>query len=1051
MSANGKLVLITAVLFLFTVFSPMAFHGHGGDASAWTDGNRDSPVMPNYGIQDMIADKSFKLLENRSLEKAEFIRFWFDQAGANGDPDSYDADHVYPLPDDNFLAWTDDGPEGVTVDYFINNPEPGQDPQTDAVQYAQMLANRTVENLTKWMLGGKGTEEKSDIQFMHAAAYNAGKLSKYIGDMSQYGHTDYTKWDQLSVVPTYHPSEIDYPYREYYEARVWSDTSMETLYNEFWDNRTFNVPTGYSVDSVHTYTSDMAKWVNSRGQPPVQILDYDGISVTVGHNYRSMLMDFMYCWEQDISYNGVRGFNASLWELTLENLVAAAENLSAIYESIYDRSWSEFMALSPELNLVNWSVTPDPTISGDEVVVNATIRNDGQTIAENFKIELFSQGISGWRGLTLAPGEEKNISFLPFPVIDHAEYFRITIDYEEKIAESDETNNLFEGMVTPIPEVHSSTFTTASPFPSIRRDTEKVVQLKITNTGNRMDTFAIEASTDTTGIEIYSIGEDTIVPKFSSRIVEVIMTCAPDTSLTTATIELSAVGANSTATFDLTLQVLERSVNPTPVITGPSWGRIGEDLTLSALASTDPDGDSLYFKWIIPLRSNSTLPEITVNYTKVGVFNIELRVYDGNVTSTLIWPLRIYPNVPDNVSAYVSEKGVSGLTVTWNRWMAGGLVAVWLEATADPDQGEKSERGPYISRIEPGNTSGRVGKFLPGTEIELKVTIEAERFGNITTDIITTSTQTIAAYEDMLNLNIEDSFLYLKYKPWVDPEGVREPEIVVERIFGGEFIPVETIREDIQKTRVQDTFRYPLGSNSGIFRASLVYYWINETISPFSFYHETVRENMVPVLNMSGTDLEFRLNINGTCRVWFVLGVEDPEDTMKVNVWWGDDESEDLTFYVGEDGKFFQSLFHNYSEIDQYDLSIMVEDWNGAVSWYNKTIEILEYKETKAGEKEERSVWTLVGLIILGIFIVIALVVLGFIAYKVSKKDTEVEFKMKDFKSDIEKQKPGTGTDFDKRRTLQIPTESIMTRPKIEEEEETAPTLSGKITFDDEE
>ena len=240
MSANGKLVLITAALFLFTVFSPMAFNGHGGDASAWTDGNRDSPVMPNYGIQDMIADKAFKLLENRSLEKAEFIRFWFDQAGANGDPDSFDPDHVYPLPDDNFLAWTDDGPEGVTVDYFINNPEPGQDPQTDAVQYAQMLANRSVENLTKWMLEGKGTEEKGDIQFMHSAAYNAGKLSKYIGDMSQYGHTDYTKWDQLSVVPTYHPSEVDYPYREYYEARVWSDTSMETLYGEFWDNRTYH-------------------------------------------------------------------------------------------------------------------------------------------------------------------------------------------------------------------------------------------------------------------------------------------------------------------------------------------------------------------------------------------------------------------------------------------------------------------------------------------------------------------------------------------------------------------------------------------------------------------------------------------------------------------------------------------------------------------------------------------------------------------------------------------------------------------------------------------
>jgi flagellar basal body-associated protein FliL len=115
------------------------------------------------------------------------------------------------------------------------------------------------------------------------------------------------------------------------------------------------------------------------------------------------------------------------------------------------------------------------------------------------------------------------------------------------------------------------------------------------------------------------------------------------------------------------------------------------------------------------------------------------------------------------------------------------------------------------------------------------------------------------------------------------------------------------------------------------------------------------------------------------------------------------------------------------------------------VVWYNTTINVMEYKETVKGKEEERSIWTLVFIIILGIIIVIAVVILGMVAYKMSKKDTEVEFKMKDFKSEIEKKKPGTGTDFDQRRGLQIPTESIMMKTKEPKQ------LEGTVTFDDEE
>lgn len=1056
MSSNKKLANIAIAILLCMIASQVMIFEEGGDAKAWTDGNRDSPVRPNYGIQDMIADKAFKLLENRSSEKAEFIRYWFLQDGPDDNEDSYDGSHLYPLSDDNFLAWTDDGPEGVTVEYFINNPEPGQDPQTDAVQYAQLLANRTMANLTGWMLAGQGSDDPDEIQLMHAAAYNAGKLAKYVGDMSQFGHTDYSKWDQLSQAPEYHTSEIKYPFREYYEAKVWSDVNMEILYNDFWDNRTFEAPEGNGYDKVHTMTSDLAKWVNSRGEDPVQMVDYDGETITVGYNYEKMLSDFMYNWNKGNTYNSVRGFNQTLWELTLENLVASAENLSAIYETIYDDAWERFLVLAPEINLVNWSVHPDPVIAGDLVMVNATLRNDGSRIAREFRILLEGpNGFTNWEGLTLEPGQEKNISFFPFEIGEGQEEFTITLDYEEKIAESDEENNVITGTVTPIPEVHSSMLELTMPFDTIRRDSNKTLYLNLLNTGNRIDTFNITGASSSSGLEV-TTPDPMKVKKAWKGYFEIDLRCYNDAGLGMATVTITATGSNSSADLEIPISIIERSSNPVPVITGPRWGRIGEEITLSALDSYDSDGDSLYFTWIIPLLSNSTANEITINYTKPDIYDIELVVFDGNVTSSLMWPLRIYPLVPENISTEIADKGVSAVTISWEPWKAGGLVAYWLEATALPGQGEKSERGPYLERIGFGNSSGRIGKFLPGTEIEIKVNVEAERFGNVTMSTLKTTTQTLDDFENTFKMVVEDSYLKIDFKPWIDPEGVRDPTIIVERLFEGEFIPIDAPREDIWKTKLKDSIRYPLGSNFGSYRAHLTYYWVNETVSPFDLYQETVKENSPPGLNLTGWNQEFMLNINGTCRVWLVLGVEDPQDSINVTVSWGDGETERYDFYVDEEGKFFQSLFHNYSEIRTYEVSIKVVDWEGKASWNNVTLDIKEYKETKKGEEEERSIWTLVGIIILGIFIIIVLVIMGIVAYKVSKKDTEVEFKMKDFKSELQKEKAGTGTDFDQRRNLQIPTESIMGGGRSMREEtgkEESPKLkkiSGTITFDEE-
>jgi hypothetical protein len=183
--------------------------------------------------------------------------------------------------------------------------------------------------------------------------------------------------------------------------------------------------------------------------------------------------------------------------------------------------------------------------------------------------------------------------------------------------------------------------------------------------------------------------------------------------------------------------------------------------------------------------------------------------------------------------------------------------------------------------------------------------------------------------------------------------------------------------------------------------------------------------------------------------------MDDPMDTLNVTVRWGDGAEENYIMVTPKEEGLYLLLFHNYSKVDEYPLSISVEDWSGKTSWSNHTLVINEYRFIKPIEDNENMLVTIIVAVVVGIFLAIMLVVLGYIGYKFSKKETEVEFDLKDLKGESAKNKAGTGTDFDQRRVLQIPKESIMLRtepPKVEaaEEEATAPLIKGRITFDEE-
>ncbi|MBN1389375.1 MAG: hypothetical protein JXA22_01910 [Candidatus Thermoplasmatota archaeon] len=1045
-------VFIPVTLLLAVVFNPVILED-GSDALGWTDGSKESLVYPHYGIVDLIAHGAYEAFNASYPEKAEFVYYWFLEKGADSNPDSFDQKHTIPVAEDNFLAWTDDGqPDGDKSNYFIHNSKGWEN--TDAPSTAQKWANYTMENLTAWFLQGKPTVSLSK----HKAAYCMARMSRYVAKMSQYGRTDYSQWDQVRQLPDWDPNEASY--QEYYEAFLWTDDSMMKLQEDYW-NRTRNPPPDLEAYTINEHTANLAKWVNSRDGSTVQMMDHDATTITVGKTYREMLYDFMYCWDSDHRYNDIRGFNSSLWQLTMENLVAVTENLTSMYVSLYDTAWENFLTIAPDLTVVDHHVLPEGIIANDMVTVNATVRNNGpMATLSTFLVELSaSTGFVNNQPLKLDPGQEKTVTFSAFKVGDDPVDVTITADSGEAVAESDEDDNVLGFQFDPVPEVFTSGIDLAVPFPSIRKDTVQPIRVEITNSGNRQDSFILTASSTSQNLRFLEPHEPIVVAPGSFGVGTIYMMTYTNTSIGTLLVDIMAEGTGSTAGIQISVQVLDRTRDPVPVITGPSWARLEEMVILSAADSTDPDSDPLTFSWYVPTWGNFTGEEISFNYTKVGLYEIVLMVYDGNASASLTLPFEVFPKVPTNMSASASSRGVSGITVSWKQWRSGGLIAYWLEAAALPGQGVLSERGPYTSLIGPGNNSGRVGKFLPGTMVEIKLTVEAERFGNITLDTFQTITSDTTSFDKGINMYVESGYLYLQYKPWMDPEGEREPEIVIERWSDGYVELDESLKEEIQKTPALDTLRYRLQANWGKYRAKLIYYWAGEMISPFTASNQTEKQNSPPWVNLSGLDLIWELNINGTCRVHLQMGINDPYDHLMFEMDWGDETTESLEIYTNPDGIMFYQIFHNYTSIGTYDVKVRISDWGGSEFNVNGTLEVLEYRPVNLKKERENLIVRIILAVLATILLVAVVIALGYVGYRFSKKDTEVEFDLKSMRSDIEKEKPGTGTDFDKRRGMQIPKESIMIRTQEKRKEDggikeavtpaSLPIIKGTIVFDD--
>ncbi|MEW5761301.1 MAG: hypothetical protein AB1779_11115 [Candidatus Thermoplasmatota archaeon] len=319
----NKIIAIPLLIVLFPI---------SNFVSAWGNGNENVFGYEHYGVHDVIADCAYLKLKEYNETIARWITDWYIPNSGNKGP-SFNPSNEEPTNDDNWLAYTDD-PDTVIEDnlpnhvYFVHLNENldrygsitnhmgivlTRDMLNGYPNRVKELYDETIYHLTAWL----NEEGKSRSLEQHKAAYSAGLLAHYIGDTTNYAHTDYTK------------KELTLYHRNY--EHYWSAEAIEKL-KDFLLSSSFRIE---RINDIRALAIEQAKYVNSHDGKAVEYEDIDGTLFIVGSTYAYMLDKFSTQYEAGLYYNGIRGYDGDLWFLTLEHISIAVENFLNILYSAY--------------------------------------------------------------------------------------------------------------------------------------------------------------------------------------------------------------------------------------------------------------------------------------------------------------------------------------------------------------------------------------------------------------------------------------------------------------------------------------------------------------------------------------------------------------------------------------------------------------------------------------------------------------------------------------------------------------------------------------------
>lgn len=339
MSPRAQAALLAGVVLAAAGAVPMA--------AAWGNGaGFGVPGFAFYGVHDAVADLAFEKLKAEDPAAARFIAHWHrDNPGGYGD--SFNPASPFPLGSDNFLGYTDD-PDSTFQDWhnhlYIVHPRPGHEERGAPVRTAALMDDLAL-NLTAWRATGQVPCAPPE----HFAAYNAGIMAHYVGDISQFGHTDFTLLDHA------HPDDDpdDRTYHGYYESAVWGQDGLQALLDEMRGRAWTPDP----IEDPHGAVVALAVEVNMPHGQTVTITDRDDAQVQVGHGYRDLLEGYAAAYDAGEDHHGMRGYTPEIWEETTDHLWMAVDLLADLYWTAWQRAVETF-PLEPPVLLEETAVCP---------------------------------------------------------------------------------------------------------------------------------------------------------------------------------------------------------------------------------------------------------------------------------------------------------------------------------------------------------------------------------------------------------------------------------------------------------------------------------------------------------------------------------------------------------------------------------------------------------------------------------------------------------------------------------------------------------------------
>jgi hypothetical protein len=644
-------------------------------ALAWGNGSPSSVEFPNFGIHDITCDIA---LRSASVENGDLLT-WLNDWYERNETDwgySFDPASTRPTKTDNVNAYTDD-PDSYWKDWdnhtLYLHPRSGWDPpEGDAASRVSQLYNMTRDRLYAWLMNGSVRFDADQ----HYAAYYAGLMSHYVMDVTQFGHTDWTRLD--------HNHPLDDPangtYHEYYEALSWTDRALRTCHVDLMQRPLQEIQ---RVSDPARTVRDLVTYVNGRHGPDVQFQDVDMETVTLGSTYVRMLDLFVTDYDARNTWKGARGMSEELWNLTLENLWAGMDDLNNLWVSAYLDARDMFRADAADVVVEAIDLEPETgAYEGLEVNVTAQLRNVGPRATGEMSVALFvdNESVSEARA-DLEAGGTGAVGFF-WTAVGGVHEIRVVADVYQEVPEGNETNNVRWRMVSVEEAHHDSILAVESPTLELLQDSTGRFNLTLTNTGNKPDVYRVLLDTYPGSIDFsltLNADERVLLGPGEGVLFHIEVTTLLDNPVGPRYFTVVAEGGNSTSQQVLVVIIGERNVAPYIEVEYGFYGNVSVPMTFDASRTWDREGDNISFRWLMDNATLGTGPVLVRTFDEVGDYVIQLVASDGVNDRRETLEVSILDAIPPAPRLKLTDWDIDAARIEWRAWSSSNATKYFSE------------------------------------------------------------------------------------------------------------------------------------------------------------------------------------------------------------------------------------------------------------------------------------------------------------------------------------------------------------------------------------